>query len=217
MAAITPISTQTVMVNTKSIFTNYSTAIDLTGKVNAFVILNSSNGTKITANVEYSVDGLTWTMFDDFFLELLVPHRNKVISIPDEHIKKMPFIRLSFRIEDMDMISSTITIDAYGTTDTSAPASSVYEAGDSFSHIKTNTTTVVKSGSGIFHSLLVNTSGLISASATIYDNTSASGTTIAVVDTTRTSPLLIYNVAFTTGLTIVTTGGTAADLTVTYR
>jgi len=217
MAAITPVSTQVVTVNTKSIFTNYSTVVDLTKKVNAFAILNSSNGTKITANVEHSIDGLTWTMFDDLFSELLVPHRNKVIAIPDENISKMPFIRLSFRIEDTDMISSTITIDVYGTTDTSAPASSVYLDGDSFSHIKTNTTTVVKSGSGIFHSLLINTPGLVAASAAIYDNTSASGTVIAVVDTTRTSPLLIYNVAFTTGLTIVTTGGTAADLTVTYR
>ncbi len=216
MAAISPISTQTVVVSTKSIFTHYSEAIDLTGKVNAFAILNSSNGTRITSNIEYSIDGVAWTMFDDSFSELLVPHRNKVISIQNENIVKMPFIRLSFRIEDMDMVSSTITIDVYGTTDTSALAAGVYLDGSDFVHITGNGTTVAKTGAGTLHSLLINVSGLLSTRATLYDNTSGSGTVIAVVDTTKASSLFMYNIAFTTGLTIVTSGG-AVDLTVTYR
>jgi hypothetical protein len=204
------VSTQTVVVDTKQIFTNYSTAIDLTGKINAFAILNSSNGTKITANVEHSIDGLTWTMFDDLFSILLVPHRNKVIEIPDEHISKMPFIRLSFRIEDTDMISSTITINVYATQNV---------PGASFVHITGAATTVIKSGAGTLNALIVNTSGLLPTTATLYDNTSGSGTVIAVIDTTSTAKLpvpLIYNLAFTTGLTIVT-AGSGADITVTYR
>ena len=211
MAAI---STQVVEVNTRTRFMNYSTTIDLTNKSNVFAVLNSSNGTRVAANIEYSVDGVTWALFGDYFDVILIPHMNKVIEVSNEHILKMPFIRIAFNVKDPTVENSTVNISVY---DVSEPSTSVYLAGDSFSHITTNTTTVVKSGSGIFHSLLVNISGLVTARAAIYDNTSASGTVIAVVDTTRTSALLLYNVSFTTGLTIVTTGGTAADLTVTYR
>jgi hypothetical protein len=207
------INTQVVEVNTRTIFMNYSTAIDLTGKTNVFLVLNSSNGTKITANVEYSIDGVAWTMFDDLFAELLVPHRNKVIAIPDENIMKLPFIRIVFRIGNMLVENSMITISVY---DVEEPPTGVYLDGSEFVHITGNGTTVAKSGAGILNSLLINISGVLTTRATIYDNTSGSGTVIAVVDTTKTSSLFMYNVSFSIGLTIVTSGG-AVDLTVTYR
>lgn len=206
------INSQVVEVNTRSIFANYSTAIDLTGKSNVFVVLNSSNGTKITANVEHSIDGTSWTLFDDLFSILLVPHRNKVIEIPDEHIKKMPFIRIVFRIGNLLVENSNVTINVYEVDEP--------PVGDSFVHITGTGTTVVKTGAGTLHSLLVNDPGLASTTATLYDNTSGSGTVIAVVDTAKASSLFMYNISFTTGLTIVTTGGAeggAVDLTVTYR
>lgn len=207
------VNSQVVEVNTRTIFMNYSTAIDLTGKSNVFVVLNSSNGTKITANIEYSIDGVTWTMFDDLFAELLVPHRNKVIEISDDHITKMPFIRIVFRIGNLLVENSMITISVY---DAVEPPVGVYLDGSDFVHITGNGTTVAKTGAGTLHSLLINVSGLLSTRATLYDNTSGSGTVIAVVDTTKASSLFMYNIAFTTGLTIVTSGG-AVDLTVTYR
>ena len=207
------INSQVVEVNTRTIFTNYSTAIDLTGKSNVFVNLNSSNGTKITANVECSMDGVTWMMFDDLFSVVLVPHRNKIIEIPNEHINKMPFIRIAFRIGNILGENSNVTISVY---DVEEQPSGVYLDGSDFVHITGNATTVAKIGAGTLHSLLINVSGTLTTRATLYDNTSGSGTVIAVVDTTKASSLFMYNIAFTTGLTIVTSGG-AVDLTITYR
>ncbi len=51
---------------------------------------------------------------------------------------------------------------------------------------------------------------------TIYDNTAASGTVIAVM-TSALQTSQTFDVAFATGCTIVTSGGTAADLTVVWR
>lgn len=84
-----------------------------------------------------------------------------------------------------------------------------------FSHISTNTTTTVKSGAGILHTLVINTRGGTST-ATVYDNTAGSGTVVAVIDTTLSTTAFVYDVAFATGLTIVTAGVSAADLTISY-
>lgn len=80
------------------------------------------------------------------------------------------------------------------------------------------TTTVVKSGSGFLHAITINTpaaNGVI----TVYDNTSATSTKIATI--TQPASLLdgakslIYDLEFTTGLTIVTSTA-AQDITVSY-
>ena len=210
------INTQVVEVNTTTRFMNYSTTVDLTDKSNVFIVLNSDNGTQIIANIECSIDGETWTLFGDFFDIVLIPHKNKVIEIPNEHVFKLSFIRISFRIKDIFVQNSSVTMSVYNAAE---PATEVYLDGSSFVHITGTTTTVAKTGPGTLHSFLLNTSGLLPSTATLYDNTSGSGTVIAVVDTTSTAKLpmtLMYNIAFTTGLTIVTTGG-AVDLTVTYR
>jgi hypothetical protein len=52
--------------------------------------------------------------------------------------------------------------------------------------------------------------------ATIFDNTGGSGTKIGTVDT-NTGDGKLYDVAFSTGLTIVTASGTSADLSISYR
>ena len=86
-----------------------------------------------------------------------------------------------------------------------------------FNNITTKTTTVVKSGAGILHSVTVNTKGSGSNTGVIYDNTAGSGTVIASIDPTAAVGTLVYDLAFATGLTIVTATGTQADLTITYR
>lgn len=91
----------------------------------------------------------------------------------------------------------------------------VEQAGSPFSHIAGAATTTVKSGAGILHKISINTKGAAST-ATVYDNTAGSGTVIAVIDLTLSQDTLIYDLAFATGLTIVTTG-TLSDLTVSYR
>jgi len=72
----------------------------------------------------------------------------------------------------------------------------------------------VKSGAGIWHGISVNTAGLTSA-AVLYDGTSTSGTKLATVSTLA-QVSLFYDIAFATGLFLVLTGGTPADVTITY-
>jgi hypothetical protein len=89
----------------------------------------------------------------------------------------------------------------------------------SYTNITTGATTVVKSGAGFFHLLIVS-KGVAAATITIYDNTAGSGTKIATI--TFGAALLsdppdstLFDVSFATGLTIVTSGAT--DITVAWR
>lgn len=78
------------------------------------------------------------------------------------------------------------------------------------------TTTVIKSGQGVLHTVTFN-NPVATGTVTIYDNTSAAGSTIATI-TVPASPLpvtLTYDATFTTGLTFVTATA-ASDITVTY-
>lgn len=84
-----------------------------------------------------------------------------------------------------------------------------------FSNISTSTTTTVKSGSGSLRGVTVNTKGAVASTVTIYDNTAGSGTKIGIIDSLNLSGQFLFDVAFATGLTVVTTG--APDITVVYR
>lgn len=89
--------------------------------------------------------------------------------------------------------------------------------GHSFANITTATTTTVKSGAGVLHTVTVNNLGTVASTTTIYDNTAGSGTKIATINTLAGQETYLYDIAFTTGLTIVTTGTVAPDITVSYR
>lgn len=81
------------------------------------------------------------------------------------------------------------------------------------SYISTATTTTVKSGAGVLRSI---TLGETAAGAiTIYDNTAGSGTVIAVLKASVAEQTFNFDVAFATGLTIVTAG--ASKLQVSFR
>lgn len=86
---------------------------------------------------------------------------------------------------------------------------------DTFNHrnITTGTTTVVKSGAGVLKSITVNTTA--AGAITVYDNTSAAGTKIATLKSSVVEGTYQYDVAFATGLTIVTAA--ASDITVAYN
>jgi len=92
-----------------------------------------------------------------------------------------------------------------------------YPFGHSYTHISTSTTTVVKSGAGVLHNISINTLGTVASTTTIYDNTAGSGTVIGVINSLTLSGAFILDIAFSTGLTIVTTGTVAPDVTVSYR
>ena len=86
--------------------------------------------------------------------------------------------------------------------------------------INTSTTTLVKTGPGTLKRITVGikgTIGTIASLVTIYDNIVAAGTIIGVIDSLTLSGSFEFDVDFSTGLTIVTTGTVAPDITVIYR
>lgn len=91
----------------------------------------------------------------------------------------------------------------------------------SFKNLTGAATTTVKSGAGTLHEFCINNND-VSATATIYDNTAGSGTIIATLtDTlgggaTIATGCVLHDVAYTTGLTVVTTGATA-NYTAVYK
>lgn len=90
-------------------------------------------------------------------------------------------------------------------------------APSSYLHLNANGTTTVKSGAGVLRRIVINTRGGIVNTLTIYDNTTATGTVIGVVDTINAGGAFDYELDFTTGLTVVLAGGTAADITIIYE
>lgn len=88
--------------------------------------------------------------------------------------------------------------------------------GYSFLNITGQATTVVRTGSGILHTITLN-GPTATTTVAIYDNTAGSGTLIGTI-TVPANPLpvtLTYDAAFDTGLTIVT--GTAnSNITVSF-
>lgn len=88
------------------------------------------------------------------------------------------------------------------------------QIGNTATHVNALGTTTVKSGAGVLYSVIINTKGAGSNTATLYDGLSAAGTVIAIIDTTGAAGELRYGLRFTTGLTVVLAVGTAADLTI---
>lgn len=99
-------------------------------------------------------------------------------------------------------------------------AITAYPFGHSYTNITTATTATVKSGAGVLNTIVVNTL-VASATITIYDNTAGSGNKIGTITLPSTitgdDPVVIVygGVAFSTGLTLVTSGAT--DISVGWR
>lgn len=86
-----------------------------------------------------------------------------------------------------------------------------------YTNIASATTTTIRTGKGILNRITVN-KAVASGVITIYDNTAGSGTKIGTITNPATllhsQITLDYDVAFTTGLTIVTSA--ADDITVSW-
>jgi len=80
-------------------------------------------------------------------------------------------------------------------------------------YISTATTTTPKNAPGFLHTITVN--GGTAGTIIVYDNTAGSGTIIASFDSTNAIATYTFDVAFGTGLTIVTGGNT--KLSVSWR
>jgi len=92
------------------------------------------------------------------------------------------------------------------------PGPSVQDAYNS-NYIVTATTTVVKTGKGILHTITVE--GGTAGTIVVYDNTAASGTVLASFSSTNALATYTFDVAFSTGLTVVTSAATS--LSVSYK
>ena len=93
-------------------------------------------------------------------------------------------------------------------------ATPVYESGLGYDNITTATTTLVKTGSGTLGRLIINTAGA-GSSAAIYDGLTAAGALIATVSTAAQNSLT-FGISFATGLCVVTSGGTPANITFAF-
>jgi hypothetical protein len=83
--------------------------------------------------------------------------------------------------------------------------------------MSTATTTAIKSSSGMLHAIVVNSKGTVASTIEIYDATSATGTPFAIIDSLNLYGTFIFDVDFTTGLTLKTTGTVAPNVTIVYR
>lgn len=79
-------------------------------------------------------------------------------------------------------------------------------------YIATNTTTLVKTGRGKLHTIVIGETS--AGSITIYDALTATGTPIGVLKASIVEGTYTFDVQFSTGLCIVTAG--ASKLTATY-
>jgi hypothetical protein len=89
--------------------------------------------------------------------------------------------------------------------------------GLSYKHVVNAATTTVKAGPGYLDRIVYN-SGSSAATLTLYDNTAGSGTIIGVVTLSaseNTPSAVVYNVTFSTGLVVVSTG--TVDCTIVFR
>lgn len=84
-----------------------------------------------------------------------------------------------------------------------------------YAQIASATTTILKYGAGMLHNIIVNNP--TNNAITVYDNTSAAGAVIAIINpgSSATPFALDYHVPFGTGLTIVTAG--SPNLTIVYE
>ena len=93
----------------------------------------------------------------------------------------------------------------------------IQPATSEYVYLSANGTTTAKSGAGVLRRIVVGTKGSLLNTLTVYDNTTATGSIIALIDTSEQVGSLNFEVDFTTGLTLVLAGGTAARVTVIFE
>lgn len=150
----------------------------------------------LVSSVGYAAD-------DNKYLHSNVPH---AISggITDDANQEFKFLRT----DTNGYLKATLGTALNNANDSIA----VYPPAPSMYHIATASSFQIKSAAGYLFSMVINTGS--AGSATIYDNTACSTTTIAVVNTAA-QVNLNYNGLFNTGLCITTTG--VADITVVWK
>lgn len=88
-------------------------------------------------------------------------------------------------------------------------------AAEKYSHQTANGTFTIFTGPCVLSRILLNTQG-VADTITVYDNTTGSGTVIAVINDAVGSSFT-FDIQCAIGLTIVVAGTTPPDITVIYR
>ena len=109
-----------------------------------------------------------------------------------------------------DGMQTTLNTIAGNTTNT-------LSAANGFRSITATGTTTIKTGAGVLHTVCINSLGTVASVVAIYDSTTATGTKIGTINSLTLGGSFVYDVAFSNGLTIATTGVLAPDITVSYR
>lgn len=83
----------------------------------------------------------------------------------------------------------------------------------------TTSGTMVKNGPGVIACVIINSAGAASSTITLYNATGpVTGYKLATIDATQVGRLFCYGMIFSGALTVaVASGGTAPDVTITYR
>lgn len=153
----------------------------------------------------YFSDYSVWFLQDSKLIHTLV---NSTTSIVENR-------SVNLTIENNNSSGATNDVSVY------CLAASIFELGRETAmpipiNINTSTTTTIKSTPGVLHKVLIGKPS-DNGDVTIYDNTAASGTILGVISSVVTTPQIFeLDVPFGIGLTVVTTGGTPADITVYY-
>lgn len=82
--------------------------------------------------------------------------------------------------------------------------------------LSSSTTVTLKNSPGKLHRVIVNGLGSSTPTVTIYDNIAASGTPVAIIDTSNKVGSIEYQIDLNTGLTVVTSA-TVGDITLVYE
>lgn len=89
----------------------------------------------------------------------------------------------------------------------------LYKKAIKWQHINTATAAINRSGQAKLHRIIVNRAQ--NGTATVYDNPTATGSVVALIDTNQPGTYEYGGMFLSTGLTVVTTAG--ADITVVYE
>lgn len=86
-----------------------------------------------------------------------------------------------------------------------------------YHNIATNTGTLLKTGAGTLGSVTINTKGTVASVINVYDGTTNGGTLIATIDSLNLQGQFGYDVSFSTGLFVQSTGTVAPNYTVASK
>lgn len=142
----------------------------------------------------------------------------KALATQSDGSNAQQMVIVSGTLTGVDSASIAFPVSVTGTVTTAQGAAAT--GGYSYNHIGAGqATTVVKASAGTLHSLALNSAATATNVTTVYDSTSGAGTVIAIPNVVAATvpTTLIFDLAFTNGLTIVTATANGGDMTVNYK